>query len=73
MFSILFNEFNSPDFINDFVSTIDSQDKNYKYRKPNIKWNGNNFVGEGPYLTIKNLLQSTNDCNREGSGGFKQV
>lgn len=43
------------------------------YRKPNTKWNGNNFVGEGPYLTIKDLLHPTSDCDRKGSGGFKQV
>jgi len=41
-------------------------------RKPNTKWTGNNFVGEGPYLTIKDLLHPTSDCNRKGSGGFKQ-
>ena len=43
-------------------------------RKPNVKkWTGSNFSGEGPYLYINNLLKSTKDCNREGSGGFRQV
>ncbi|CAK8674997.1 unnamed protein product [Clavelina lepadiformis] len=42
-------------------------------RKPNLKkWTGSDMTGEGPYLTIKDLLHPTSDCDRQASGGYRQ-
>ncbi|CAK8674996.1 unnamed protein product [Clavelina lepadiformis] len=42
-------------------------------RKPSLEnWTGKDFTGQGPYLTIKNLLINTEDCNINGTGGFTQ-
>ncbi|CAK8674854.1 uncharacterized protein LOC143469724 [Clavelina lepadiformis] len=43
-------------------------------RKPSVEeWTGENFTGEGPYLKIDNLLVNTEECNYDGTGGFKQA
>ncbi|CAK8674992.1 unnamed protein product [Clavelina lepadiformis] len=43
-------------------------------RKPNLnKWTGKDMTGEGPYLTIKDLLRPSEACDRQGSGGFRQT
>lgn len=42
-------------------------------RKPNVeKWTGENFSGEGPYLTIADVMYPSSSCDRQNSGGFKQ-